>query len=183
MKRVLLALYTAASLLAIPAQAGTEAAAALRSGDMKKLVFHSAAKPAPGTGFETFEGKPLDLADFRGKWVLVNFWATWCAPCRKEMPMLSELQREMGGAGFEVVTIATGRNPQPAMKKFFSEIGVSNLPLHRDPKSALARDMAVLGLPVTLILDPEGREVARLQGDADWSSASAKAVLRELVGG
>lgn len=97
--------------------------------------------------------------------------------------MLSELQEELGGEGFEVLTIATSRNPPAKMKAFFDEIGVTNLPLHRDPKSMLARQMGVLGLPVTVILNPEGQEVARLTGDADWSSDSARAVLEALMGG
>ena len=96
--------------------------------------------------------------------------------------MLSALQEEFGGDDFEVLTIATTRNPPPAMQAFFEEIGVENLPLHRDPGSTLAREMAVLGLPVTVILNPEGEEIARLQGDADWSSDSAKAVIRALTG-
>lgn len=181
MKR-LLALYTALAMLAIPAAADVEAAKAAATGDMKKLAFHSAPKDAGTAAIETFEGEAASLADYAGKWVLVNFWATWCAPCRHEMPMLSALQDEMGGDTFEVVTIATGRNPKPAMTEFFDEIGVDNLPLLRDPKSGLAREMAVLGLPITVILNPEGAEVARLQGDADWSSDSAKAVIAALLG-
>ena len=153
---------------------------ALRDGDMKKLVF-AEATPAGESAFQTFDGEAVTLSDYKGKWVLVNFWATWCAPCRKEMPMLSELQDEFGGDMFEVVTIATGRNPPPAMKKFFDEIEVTNLPLHRDPKQALAREMAVLGLPITVLLNPEGQEVARLRGDADWSSDSARAIVKALV--
>ncbi|WP_136443216.1 TlpA family protein disulfide reductase [Pacificoceanicola onchidii] len=176
-------LYTATMALANPAVADVAAAEAMRAGDMKKLTFHSEAKEAGTAEFMTFEGNPLTLAEWQGKWTVVNFWATWCAPCRHEMPMLSELQAEMGGETFEVVTIATSRNPPAKMKAFFEEIGVDNLPLHRDPKSKLARQMGVLGLPVTVILNPEGKEVARLTGDADWSSDHAKAVLATLTGG
>lgn len=183
MKKSLAAiLYTGLILLANPVLADLAKAEAMRAGDMKKLAFHSEAKPAGTSGFVTFDDKPISLADYSGKWVLLNFWATWCAPCRKEMPMLSDLQTEFGGADFEVVTVAAGRNPPPAMKAFFDEIGVTNLPLHRDPKSALAREMGILGLPVTIILDPEGREVARMLGDADWSSDNAKDILRTLLG-
>ncbi len=182
MKRGLLALYTAVASLAIPAHADIGAAEALREGDMKKLTFHSEPKPAGSAAFETFEGEPASLEAYEGKWALVNFWATWCAPCRKEMPMLSELQAELGGEDFEVVTIATGRSPKPAMRDFFEEIGVDNLPTLRDPDSALAREMSVLGLPITVILNPEGEEVARLQGDAEWNSENAKEVLRTLIG-
>ncbi|ETX27655.1 TlpA family protein disulfide reductase [Roseivivax isoporae] len=182
MKRAFVALYTALVLLANPALADVEAAAALREGDMKKLAFHSEPKAAGTTAIETYDGETASLGDYAGKWVLVNFWATWCAPCREEMPMLSDLQRDLGGADFEVVTIATGRNPKPAMRAFFDEIGVDNLPLLRDPKSGLAREMSVLGLPITVLLNPDGQEVARLQGDADWSSDSAKAVISALLG-
>ena len=159
------------------------AVAALREGDMLKLNFHSVAKPVSTKAFLGEDGGEMRLSDLAGKYVLLNFWATWCAPCREEMPMLAALQAELGGDAFAVVTLATGRNPPPAMKKFFDEIGVSNLPLYRDPDQAVARDMAVFGLPVTMILDPAGQEIARLQGAADWSSDSAKAVLRALIDG
>lgn len=97
--------------------------------------------------------------------------------------MLSALQEEFGGDSFEVVTLATGRNNPAGIKKFFDEIGVTNLPRHQDPKSAVARDMTVLGLPITVILDPKGNEIARLRGEADWNSDSARAVIRALVAG
>jgi len=154
---------------------------ALQTGDMRKLQFHATPKSVPDIAFDTADGGTATLADYRGKLVVVNFWATWCAPCRKEMPMLDALQDQMGGETFEVVTIATGRNAPPAMKAFFEEIGVQHLPLHKDDNSALARAMGVLGLPVTLILSPEGVELARLTGDADWSSDSAKAILQALM--
>ena len=157
-------------------------AEALREGDMKKLIFHPAPQSVSQAGFTTFDGAPLTLADWQGKWVLVNFWATWCAPCRKEMPMLADLQTGLGGDQFEVVTIATGRNPPQSMQAFFQDIGIDNLPLHRDPQQALARELGILGLPITLILNPEGQEVARLTGDADWASDSAKAILQSLIG-
>lgn len=175
-------LYTATLALANPALSDVEAAKAAVAGDMKKLVWASDPEPAADTGFITFDEQPLSLAEWQGKWVVVNFWATWCAPCKKEMPMLSALQSEMGGDDFEVVTIATSRNAPAKMQDFFDEIGVDNLPLHRDPRSALARSMGVLGLPVTLILNPEGEEVARLTGEADWASDEARAVLTALTG-
>jgi len=174
-------LYMAAALGANPALADPAQAAALRDGDMKKLNFHEAPEAAPATEFVRADGGTGSLEDYRGRHVLVNFWATWCAPCRHEMPTLSALQDEMGGEAFEVVTIATGRNAAPAMKKFFADIGVENLPLHRDTNSALARQMGVFGLPVTVILDREGREIARLTGDADWNSESARAIIAALT--
>ena len=178
-----LILYIALGLGANAASADTAALESLRDGDMKKLSFHAAPEPAPDVAFETVEGRSATLAEYEGRHVVLNFWATWCAPCRHEMPTLSALQEALGGEEFTVVTIATGRNPPPAMKTFFDEIGVENLPLHRDPKSALARSMGVFGLPITVLLDPQGREVARLQGDADWNSDSARAILAAWIDG
>ncbi|MBO9475603.1 redoxin domain-containing protein [Shimia sp. R10_1] len=167
-----------------PAQAADvdyTAAKELRDGDMRKLIFHPAAKQISESPFIKGDGGEATLQDYKGKVVLLNFWATWCAPCRHEMPMLSELQTQLSGDDFEVVTLATGRNMVPAMEKFFEEINVSNLPLHRDPKSTVAREMSVLGLPATVLLDREGREIARLHGDADWSSETARAVLSSVI--
>lgn len=152
---------------------------ALRTGDMLKLQF--GVDRSSDVVFTHEDGTDLTLAAFEGQYVVLNFWATWCAPCRKEMPHLSELQDEFGGDDFQVVTVATGLNQRPAMESFLADIGVDNLPLHTDANSALARDMGVLGLPVTLIMNPEGYEIARLIGDADWTSESAKAILRELM--
>lgn len=174
-------LYTALAIGANASLAADAALDALRVGDMKKLTLHTVAKDVPATPFFAEDGAEITLQAYQGKVVLVNFWATWCAPCRKEMPALSALQEEFGGADFEVVTIATGRNPPPAMKKFFAEAGVTNLPLHRDPKQALARKMAVLGLPVTVVLNTDGQEVGRLLGDADWHSDEARALIAALL--
>ncbi|MCH2077072.1 MAG: TlpA family protein disulfide reductase [Rhodobacteraceae bacterium] len=172
-------LYLAATLSAN----ATDSAAleALREGDMRKLVFHAEPQPVSQQAFFMPDGSEHTLEAFEGKYILLNFWATWCAPCRHEMPMLAELQAEFSGDAFEVVTIATGRNKVEGMQKFFYEIAVDNLPMFRDPKQAVARDMAVLGLPTTVILDPEGNEIARLRGDADWASESAKSIISALI--
>jgi thiol-disulfide isomerase/thioredoxin len=181
MLKFLAVLYTALAFTANAALADVAAAEAAREGTMKKLLFSDPVEVS-GETFTDPDGGEFRLSDFGGKHVVVNFWATWCAPCRKEMPMLSELQREFGGETFEVLTIATGRNSVPGIRKFFEEVRVGNLPLYLDPKSALGRDMGVLGLPITVILDPEGREIARMRGDAEWNSDSAKAVIRALIG-
>ncbi len=183
MKKLLAAiLYTGLAFGANTAVADMSNLAALRDGDMKKLVLHEPPRESGTAAFLLADGAgQATLADYRGKYVLLNFWATWCAPCRKEMPMLSDLQSEFGGDRFEVLTIATGRNSPQGIKKFFDEIGIDNLPRHQDPKQALARQMAVMGLPITVILDPEGAEIARLIGDADWASDSAKAIIAALV--
>ena len=174
-------LYTALSLGANAALADMAAVEALRLGDMKKLSFHSAAKAPVDATLLDAAGGTSALSDYRGKYVLLNFWATWCAPCRKEMPALDRLQAELGGDGFAVVPVATGVNAVPGIKRFFAEAEVHNLPILRDPKQQLSRQMAVLGLPVTVILDPEGREIARMTGDAEWDSDSAKAIIAALL--
>ncbi|MDQ2094729.1 TlpA family protein disulfide reductase [Rhodalgimonas zhirmunskyi] len=153
----------------------------LREGDMKKLAFHAAPKPAGTTAYVTEDGGEATLADHKGRYVLVNFWATWCAPCRKEMPSLSRLQAEKGGADFEVLTLASGKNNPAKIKQFLNEIEVDNLPMHRDPAGKLAREMGVMGMPVTVLLDPEGQEIARLIGDAEWDSEAAKAIIDALT--
>ena len=154
---------------------------ALRDGTLKKLNFHAAPKPAGKASYTTADGSSATLSDHAGRYVLLNFWATWCAPCRKEMPGLEALQKDFGGEDFEVLTIATGRNPLQAMKKFFGDIGVENLPLATDAKQELAREMGVLGLPVSVILDPQGFEIARMTGDAEWDGESGRAIIRALL--
>lgn len=177
------ALYTSLACLANGATGQTfgDAVADLRSGDMQKLIVHDAALAGSDTGFLTFDEQPTSLVAYEGQWVLVNFWATWCGPCRVEMPHLSTIQSEYGGEAFNVVTIATGRNQPQAMQAFMDSIGADNLPLYRDPQQALAQEFEVLGLPVTLILDPSGAEVARLQGIADWTAPEGRAVIEAML--
>ncbi|MFK7871080.1 MAG: TlpA disulfide reductase family protein [Roseobacter sp.] len=187
MKRLIAAvLYTALGMGAItgPAFADLEQAALLRDGDMKKLIIHETPQAISNAPFQLADGAgEMSLDAYQGKYILLNFWATWCAPCRKEMPMLAELQTEFGGDSFEVVTLATGRNSPTGIAKFFDEIGVDNLPRHQDPKQAVASQMGIFGLPITVLIDPEGREIARLRGDADWSSDSAKAIIAAILAG
>ncbi|WP_333711938.1 TlpA disulfide reductase family protein [Yoonia sp.] len=182
MRKIVVALlYTALWGLANIAHADMAAIADMRTGDMRKLVIHSAPWEGSDTAFTAEDGGQMTLADYEGQIVVLNFWATWCAPCRKEMPYLSTLQARMGGDDLQVVTVATGRNPRPAMERFLAEIGVDNLPLHTDERQALTRSMGVLGLPATIILDREGRELARMQGEADWASDNAMAILTEIM--
>jgi thiol-disulfide isomerase/thioredoxin len=179
MRVIVAALYTGALLAANGALA--QDLAALQDGDMRKLVLHESPVEVSTTAFEGDDGAEMTLQDLRGEVVVVNFWATWCAPCREEMPTLARLQEELGDEGVRVATIATGRNDPVELDRFLQEAGAGALPQWRDPSQALAREMGVLGLPITVILDREGQEVARLQGDADWSSESALAILRAIA--
>lgn len=178
-----LAFSLAFALFPLAVQAGPDIAAleAMREGHMKKLVFVADPQPVPETVFSDIDGGSHQLSDFAGQLVVLNFWATWCAPCRKEMPSLARLQAELGSPDFRVVTIATGRNSPAGIRRFFEEEDVTNLPTYTDPKQALARQMAVLGLPITVIIDSQGREIARLRGDAEWDTDSAKAILSSLA--
>jgi len=181
--RVLLAIvYMAFMLGANGALAqGAPDVGALRSGDMRKLILHDAPRPVPEAVFLDEAEQPQPLAQWRGRWVVLNFWATWCAPCREEMPSLDRLAVAM--PELAVLPVAMGRNPVPGIKRFFDEAAVTHLPILRDPAAEFGRSMAVFGLPLTVILDPEGREVARLIGDAEWDSDSARAILAALIAG
>ena len=181
LRLVVMGLYTALLLGANPALAGVTEAQAALAGDMRKLVFGETPTALPDVPVLDGDDQPHALADWKGKWVVLNFWATWCAPCRHEMPSLDRLQAALPEVA--VLPVATGRNSVTAIKKFYGEAGVTGLPILRDPKSELARGLGVMGLPVTLILNPEGQEVARLIGDAAWDSAEAKAVIAALDGG
>ncbi|WP_282091522.1 TlpA disulfide reductase family protein [Epibacterium ulvae] len=178
-----LTLYMALALGANAAVAADQAALeALREDSLRRLVVHKAPRDVSQVPFELADGAgTATLEDYKGKIVLLNFWATWCAPCRKEMPQISELQAEFGGDDFEVLTIATGRNSPTGIQKFFDEHGIDNLPRHQDPRQQLAREMAVIGLPITVLLDRDGKEIARLLGDAEWNSNSAKAIVQALM--
>jgi len=175
-RKMLVVLYTALTLGANPVAADV---ADLRDGDMKKLALHDTPVVLPEVVLLDAEDGEHSLAEYTGKWVVLNFYATWCAPCRREMPSLDRLQVAM--PEIAVVPVATGRNTVEGLRRFFDETGVVNLPIRRDPASKLARGMAVLGLPVTVILNPKGQEVARLIGDAEWDSPSAIAVLKALA--
>ncbi len=176
--KLIAVLYTALALGANPAAADV---AALREGEMKKLALHEAPVDLPEAVFLDAADGEQPLAQWQGKWVVLNFWATWCAPCREEMPMLDRLQAAM--PDLAVLPVATGRNSVDGIARFYDEAGVTHLPVLRDPKSDLARAAGVMALPVTVILNPEGDEVARLIGDAPWDSDNAKAILAALMAG
>lgn len=176
-----LLLYTALGLGANTAFAiDTSQFDALKTGDMRKLGWATSDAMVSSVTYFDEAGQETDLSTYRGKTVVLNFWATWCAPCRKEMPSLSELQDELGDETLEVVTIATMRNSPKSIQSFFEKIGVSNLSQHNDPKGALSRSMGVLGLPTTLIISKSGEEIGRLLGDADWASPEAIALMSAI---
>ena len=158
----------AGSLKALDAIA-TGGVAAMRAAEKPISVAHIA--------FTGPDGKQMTLGDYKGKTLLVNLWATWCAPCREEMPALDALQEERGGDDFDVVAINidTGSDDKP--KGFLNEIGIKSLALHRDASMAsfneLKRKNLAFGLPVTLLVDKNGCQIASMNGPAPWDSPEA----------
>lgn len=150
-------------------------------GDMKKMTIANNTSSAPKTIFFDTGGKELTLNDFKGRLTLVNFWATWCAPCRKEMPSLEVLSNQIGGDTFQVVTIATMRSSEEAVKKFFNDNNIIDLPKFRDPKGYLARASGVAALPLTILLDRNGNEISRLIGDADWAQDETIEFIKKAI--
>lgn len=143
-----------------------------------------AAHPPSSVGALSFhgpDGKPMSLADLKGRTLLVNLWASWCAPCREEMPALDRLQAEKGGDRFQVVAINVDTGDASKPEKFLSEVGVKSLPRYRDATmgvfNALKKKGLAFGLPVTMIVDSDGCELAAMNGPADWTSEDAKRLL------
>lgn len=174
------ALLTAAPALALSPE-GRAAVEAAQTGQMTRLLLRDAPVPPYETAFADAEGDSVTLGDFAGRVVFVNFWATWCAPCLKEMPAIDRLAEAMEGEDFAVVTISTDRGSPDRPRGWFEANGIDTLRLYHDPAGALPREAGVAGLPMTLLLDRQGREVARFLGDAEWDSPEAMAVIEAVI--
>lgn len=148
---------------------------------LKNFVVKAVPAPLPEIQFQDANGALHNLAEFNGKVVLVNFWATWCAPCREEMPSLDRLQGAMGGQDFTVVIISLDRAGYAKAAAFLDEIGVKNLTSFIDPKLKAARALGALGLPVTVLLNRKGDEIGRLTGPAQWDGPEAQALMAKYV--
>lgn len=133
-----------------------------------ELIPFPTPRPVANVAFQDGAGRSLTLADFKGKVVLLNVWATWCSPCRKEMPTLDRLQAQRGGKDFEVVALSIDREGPDVVRKFFAETGIRNLALYIDPSMDAQSKLEVIGVPTTLLIDRDGREVARHTGIAEW---------------
>jgi thiol-disulfide isomerase/thioredoxin len=174
---------------AAPAPAAPSAAPAMAGGMSKDLstgalaafLIHPEPKPLPDLAFQDGAGKPLKLSDWKGRVVLLNLWATWCAPCRKEMPDLSKLEKELGSDQFEVVAISVDRKGAEASAAFLKETGVDNLKLYVEPSTQIVSQLQSAGLPATLLIDRQGRELGRILGPADWASPEAQALVKAAL--
>ena len=138
-------------------------------------------RPLPELQFQDGMGRTRSLADFRGKVVLLNIWATWCTPCREEMPALDRLQARLGGTDFEVVALSIDQQGAQAVRKFYDEVGVKALALYIDPSAQAGFKLATIGLPTTIIVDRAGREVGRRVGPAEWDAPKLVDELRGMI--
>ena len=161
-----------------PASKSSQALGArLNSGEMAAFIYKQPAEAPAAVAFKTKDGRELSLADWKGRVVLLNLWATWCAPCRKEMPALDRLQKELGSKDFEVVALAVDRAGTDAAAKFLDQVEARNLGLYVDGTAKAGTALKAIGLPTTLLLDREGREIGRLTGPAEWDGADAKRLI------
>jgi thiol-disulfide isomerase/thioredoxin len=149
-------------------------------GSLKKLTAREVPPVAPTSTFETADGRKKTLADYRGKTVVLNVWATWCPPCIKEMPSLDRLQDMRGGDDFEVITISIDRTKyEPA--KFFADNDIENLVPYHDGSFGIPGNLQLRGYPTTVIYNRDGREIAILEGEAEWDSKEALALMDYLI--
>ncbi len=162
------------------AQPQTGAPAEIGKGGMSKLVRVAPPRPLGTVEFEDGEGRPHVLADWKGKVVLVNLWATWCAPCKEEMPGLGRLQAKIGGQDFAVVAISLDRGGTERPAKFLKDAAPS-LALYLDKSGRLMKTLRAPGLPLSVLIDREGREIARLAGSAQWDGPKAEAEIRAAI--
>ena len=145
------------------------------------ITWHDAPRPLPTTVFKDGADADQILSNFAGKVLVVNFWATWCAPCVKEMPTLDALQAQLGGPTFQVLAISQDREGVRVAKPFAEKNEWKNLALYVEPAGKFARDAKLRGLPTTLIVDKSGQEVGRVEGDIKWDSPEVEKILRELM--
>ncbi len=130
--------------------------------------------------FQNGAGETLTLADFRGRVVLLNLWATWCVPCRKEMPALDKLQSKLGGPDFEVVALSIDSNQQP-VREFYRQHEIKSLALYFDSTANITSALGIIGVPTTLLVDRDGREIWRRTGLAEWDAPPSVAEIRKYM--
>lgn len=147
----------------------------------KNFILHEAPKPIASIAFEDDQGRPRSLTEFRGKIVLLNIWATWCGPCRREMPSLDRLQRLLGGADFEVVALSIDRAGLDPVRKFYADVGIRNLASYIDRSGKATRELGTVGVPATLLIDRDGRELGRLVGPAEWDEPDIVQSLKRII--
>ena len=149
--------------------------------ETKRMTLHDAPRPLPEISFTDETGKSLTLKAYRGKVVLLNIWATWCAPCRTEMPTLDRLQSRLGSDRFEVVALSIDRADVGIVRKFYDDIGVKHLKLVIDQSGRAMQALGLLGLPTTILVGPDGLELARHVGPAEWDLPEIRAFFENVI--
>jgi thiol-disulfide isomerase/thioredoxin len=159
--------------------------APLVHGEVAALTMATAPLRLPDLAFEDAEGKPKKLSDWRGRTVLVNLWATWCVPCRKEMPALEGLQTKLGGANFEVVAVNIDTRDPEKPKNFLKETNLTRLGYFSDQKAKVFQDLKAagraLGMPTSVLVDGAGCEIGTIAGPAQWDSDDAVKLITAAV--
>ncbi|MEM7224842.1 MAG: TlpA disulfide reductase family protein [Pseudomonadota bacterium] len=136
-----------------------------------------APRPAPRAVFTDAGGQPVTLQDFAGRVVLLNFWATWCAPCVYEMPDFDRLQADLGGQGLTVIAASQDRGGAPIVEQFYQEYNLQSMGIYLDGSGKLSQEIGVRGLPTTFLIDGAGQIVGALEGPAEWDSPEARALI------
>ncbi len=136
----------------------------------------------PEVSFTNGSGETMSLSDFRGKTVLLNLWATWCVPCREEMPTLDRLQAVLGGEDFAVVALSLDQEGAAVVKDFYDELGLKHLDIYVDDRLSAPALLGVIGVPATLLIDGGGLEIGRKLGPAEWDSPEVVAQIRSYMG-
>lgn len=154
-----------------------------RRASAKELSFLDQPRPVPEIRFEDEHGHDLTLADFRGRVVLLNIWATWCVPCRQEMPTLDRLQARLGGTDFVVMALSIDQKGVEPVRRFYQEVGVKKLNIYVDPSGKAAHTLTIPGVPTTLLIDRQGREVARKMGAAEWDGPEMVSLVEQTLRG
>ena len=159
--------------------------APLAQGEVAALTMATAPVKLPDLAFEDADGKPRKLSDWRGKTVLVNLWATWCVPCRKEMPALDSLQTKLGGKDFEVVAINIDTRDPEKPKNFLKDANLTRLGYFSDTKAKVFQDLKnigkALGMPTSILVDSQGCEIGNIAGPAEWASDDAIKLIKAAV--
>ena len=153
----------------------------LAKGPMAAFVVKPAGEPITNIVFQDESGAETGLDKWRGRVVLLNLWATWCAPCRKEMPELDALQQKLGSSDFEVVAVSVDRQGAAVARKFLDDTKASNLKLYVDTTARALDAVKAVGLPATILIDRQGKEIGRLLGPADWASPEAIALVEKAI--
>lgn len=151
------------------------------SGELADFKIFDETFKVPDIPFQNSEGKEVTLQSFKGKVLVLNFWATWCPPCVREMPSLDKLQEELGGDNFEVVTLTFDRLGVKRINKFFEKFNLKNIMPYVDQQDQVAKAFDTFALPSTFLIDAEGNVLGKLSGPADWASEDALALIKPLL--